>query len=179
MNSLVKVSRRNSKDLEKVRNKSSLSWKSLVKKMAKEFELEKLIIYKEVKNRSKLRDLNYEKLETQEYLKDLTVQEAKAVFRFRTKMQTFDGNLNGKETEVLCPLCAEHFDLQELCFDCPIVRKKLRIEERYESIFGSVITTSLARVLLGIEQIRKEEYLSQSEAQMCTIPNSMGAASIV
>ena len=167
------------KDLEKIRDKSLLSWKSLVKKMAKEFELEKLIIYKEVKNNSKLKELNYKKLETQDYLKDLTVQEAKAVFRFRTKMQTFDGNLNGKETKVLCPLCAEHFDLQETCFDCPILRKKLRIEDRYESIFGSVIPATLAKILLGIEKIRKEEYLSQREAQMCTIPNSMGAASIV
>ena len=112
-------------------------------------------------------------------MKDLTVNEAKAVFRFRTRMQPFDDNFNGKGTKVLCPLCAQHFDLQELCFDCPILRGKLRIEERYESIFGSVIKPTLARVLLGIETIRKEEHLSQIEAQKCTIPNSMGAASIV
>ena len=127
---------------------------------------------------SKLKNLNYEKLETQEYLKDLTVLEAKAVFRFRTRMQPFDGNMNGTETKVLCPVCSQHSDLLELCFDCPILKKKLKIEERYESIFGSVITPTLARVLLGIEKIRKEKHLSQTEAQMCTIP-SMGAASTV
>ena len=168
-----------SENLEKVKEKSSLSWKNLIRKRAKEFELDKLIIYKEAKNTSKLGSLIYDKLETQEYLKELTVNEAKAVFRFRTRMQIFDGNFNGKETKVLCPLCAQHFDLQELCFDCPILRGKLRIEERYESIFGSVIKPTLARVLLGIETIRREEHLSQIEAQKCTIPNSMGAASIV
>ena len=80
-------------------------------------------------------------------------------------MQNFAGNFKGKSIE-LCPLCYQHYDLQELCFKCPIIRKKIVIKESYESIFGSTITRNMASLLVQIDKIRKEEEnSSQSEAQ--------------
>ena len=40
--------------------------------------------------------LNYPKLERQEYLEDLNSTKAKTVFRFCTKMENFEGNYKGK-----------------------------------------------------------------------------------
>ena len=49
-------------DLAVIRKKSIVSWKSLVKKKAREFELGNMIPKKETKNKSKIKELNYEKL---------------------------------------------------------------------------------------------------------------------
>ena len=49
-------------DLEYIQKKSNFSWKNLVKKQAKGYELSKLIELKEGKNASKLANLSYEKL---------------------------------------------------------------------------------------------------------------------
>ena len=125
-----------------------------------------------------MNQLKYNVLEMQEYLEHLNVNEAKTVFRFRTRMQNFDGNYKGKNNEKLCPVCALHVDRQEFCFNCPGLRKIITITDEYESIFGSTITSNIARTLVNIDKIRKE-YLSLKEAQMCTTPNSVGAASIV
>ena len=79
-----------------------------MKKKVKEYEFKNLMELKESKNGSKMRDLYYEKLEAQEYLKELDVNEAKTVFKFRVRMAKFSGNFKGQGLIDLCPLCALH-----------------------------------------------------------------------
>ena len=153
-----------SMNLQDIKKISTHTWKKLIRKKAKKFEFGKLMEIKNIKNKSKMDKLHYKQLESQDYLEELNVNEAKTVFRFRTRMQNFAGNFKGKSIE-LCPLCYQHYDLQELCFECPIIRKKIIIKESYESIFGSTITRNMASLLVQIDKIRKEENLSQSEAQ--------------
>ena len=162
-------------DLKNINKTSRFGWKNLVKKKAKEFEFLKLIEMKESKNKTKMNELKYKKLERQEYLEELNVTEAKTVFRFRTKMENFEGNFKQKETKVSskCPICQAHSDLQELCFECPVLKQKIGISEQYESIFGATITTNLARTLVKIVNIRK----SLPERPNCA-PFQMGAANI-
>ena len=109
-----------------------MSWKNLVKKKAKEYKLRKLLDIKE--NKSKLRKLNYKKLEMQEYLVTFDSQIAKNVFRFRVKTVNFNGNFKGNGPLNLCPLCGTHSDIQELCFKCPIILNQVKITEDYENI---------------------------------------------
>ena len=109
--------------------------------------------------------LKYDKLESQQYLEEFNVYKAKPIFRFRTNMANFDGNFKGKETNVVCPVCGLHKDLQQLSFECPVLKKEMIITENYESIFTSTITKNLADILVKIVNIRK----SLEEAQMCTI----------
>ena len=144
-------------DLELIKKKTIFSWKSIVKKKAKEFELRKMMKIKETKNKSKMKELNYEKLEIQEYFKTLDVNQAKTMFRFRTRMAQFDGNFNGNGCISLCPLCGDHSDLQHLCFACPVVLEKVAISQEYESIFGSKISTNLATTIQKIMKIRERE----------------------
>ena len=109
--------------------------------------------------------LKYDKLESQQYLEEFNVYKAKTIFRFRTNMANFDGNFRGKETNVVCLVCGLHKDLQQLSFECPVLKKEMIITENYESIFTSTITKNLADILVKIVNIRK----SLEEAQMCTI----------
>ena len=55
-------------DLNWIRKKSVFSWKKLVKKRAKEFELRNVVEMTEERNKSKLKYLHYETLKLQEYL---------------------------------------------------------------------------------------------------------------
>ena len=54
------------------------------------------------------------------------------------------------------PLCGEHPDLQELCFQCPEVVDKIQVNELYENIFKPKITSELATNLQEILKIREK-----------------------
>ena len=92
-----------SMDLMEIKKKSTFSWKKSIRKKAKEYEFERLMKIKNIQNKSKMGKLQYKQLESQEYLTELNVNDAKIVFRFRTRMQNFDGNFNGKKSKELCP----------------------------------------------------------------------------
>ena len=61
-------------------------------------------------------------------------------------MANFDGNFRCKETNEVCPVCGLHKDLQQLSFECPVLKKEMIITENYESIFTSTITKNLADI---------------------------------
>jgi hypothetical protein len=143
-------------DLEEIEKKSIFSWKNLVKKKAKELELRKLLNMKVSKSRSKMKNLNYDKLHLQDYLINLDVKLAKNVFRYRTRMIQFDGNFNGQEPVNVCPLCGLHSDHQHLSFQCPVVVGKIVIEEDYENIFGDKVSLKLAKTLQQITKLRQK-----------------------
>ena len=144
-------------NLATIRSKSTFSWKNLVKKKAKEYELEKLLEIKETKNKSKMKELRYKKLEMQTYLSELEVKIAKNLFRYRVKMANFGGNFKGQGPTGSCKLCGNHSDLQELCFICPVVVQRIGIREKYENIFNNTITHTLARTLWNISELRNNE----------------------
>ena len=72
-------------------------------------------------------------------------------------MAKFDGNFKGQGPTGPCKLCGNHSDLQELCFTCPTIVQRIAITEKYENIFNTTITHTLARTLLEITEIRNNE----------------------
>ena len=144
-------------DLALIEKKSEFSWKTLVKKKAKEYELERLILVKETKNKSKMKDLKYEKLMAQEYLTNLDVHLAKTVLRFRVRMERFNGNFRGQGPTTPCPLCGLHKDEQHLSFNCPTVMKELDVTEEYENLFKVNISFDMAKTCHEIVKLRTKE----------------------
>ena len=144
-------------DIVSLEKKSEFSWKTLVKKKAKEYELNRLIKMKETKNESKLKDLEYDQLKTQEYLTNLNVHLAKTVFRFRSRMEKFSGNYKGQGPPDPCPLCGLHSDVQHKSFQCSAVTRKIEISEKYENLFKPNISTNLAKICQEIVKLRSKE----------------------
>ena len=144
-------------DLAVIEKKSEFSWKTLVKRKAKEYELERLILLKETKNKSKMKDLEYEKLLAQEYLTNLDVHLAKTVFRFRVRMERFNGNFRGQGPTAPCPLCGLHKDDQHLSFKCLTVTKELDVTEEYENLFKVHISIGMAKTCHEIVKLRTKE----------------------
>ena len=93
-------------DLVEIGKKSFYSFKKLVKVKSKEYALEHLLKLKS--KHSKMENLDYVELELQKYLKtkDITVQEAKNLYRFRTRVDKFGENMKSNlNVTIACPLC--------------------------------------------------------------------------
>ena len=116
-----------------------------------------MILVKETKNKSKMKDLKYEKLMAQEYLTNLDVHLAKTVLRFRVRMERFNGNFRGQGPTTPCPLCGLHKDEQHLSFKCPTVMKELDVTEEYENLFKVNISFDMAKTCHEIVKLRTKE----------------------
>lgn len=145
--------------LDELRSKSKLSFKRLLKQKTKEYAFEKLL---EAKGKhSKMSNLKYNELRTQNYLKDpnISVEEAKNIFAFRTRMSEFKENFKGKYNTFECVLCSLTNDTQEHSFSCPEVTSRIKIDGKYKDIFEKNISKSLSKTLLEIRKLREKYFV--------------------
>ena len=90
----------------------------------------------------------------QNYWTTLDIKKAKLVFRYRTRMSNFSENFKNSEGEKRCPLCKSHADSQSEAFNCPVVRKHIESNIKYEEIFDRNISEDLATAIEKIEKLR-------------------------
>ena len=139
-------------DLNYLRSKSAQSFKTMVKKKAREISFTKLMTKKTTL--SKLSDTIYTSLEIQSYLKldKFSVYEARTVFSFQTRMAPFRNNFkNLKET--VCHLCSTHTDDQKTLTQCPIIVKHFG-PVNISQIFSPNIPKELVQTLVKIIKFR-------------------------
>ena len=116
-----------------------MKFKKMVKVQARELALETL---NQIKSKhSKMDNLFYIDLEIQEYLKDktLTLKQARAVFKFKTRMANFSNNFRGGKETKPCPLCDDGPDTQRHSLECKVIKQNIQIQMRYEDIFHSKV----------------------------------------
>ena len=144
-------------DLNWIKTSSKSSFKNLVKKQARELALTTLIMEKT--RHSKMDNLNYENLEMQEYLKDGTIKvnQARTLFRFRTRMARYWENFKGGRPPQHCPLCSDalSFDTQSHSFQCEVLATSININGNYEDIFETKVNERVARTITNIENFRQ------------------------
>ena len=109
-------------------------------------------------NHSKLRELFYSELKTQEYLKNknLSANQAQTVFSYRTRMSAYSENFRGTNGHSPCPLCLGHIDSQAASFQCPEIVKNVQIKGNYKDIFSDIVDSELANTLVEIDKVRHE-----------------------
>ena len=95
---------------------SEHTYKKMIKSKAWEFAFNLLSLKKE--NYRKLEKLQYYELRTKEYLlsNQLTFEDKRMIFKFRTRMSNFGENFRAGKTEILCLLCSEHLIYQAASF---------------------------------------------------------------
>ena len=89
---------------EEIKEKTDWSFKRLVKMKTKDYTLEYLLNLKQ--KHSKMSNLQYEELRLQSYLMDenITVKEAKNIFKYRTRVANFKDNFkNNHDGGMECP----------------------------------------------------------------------------
>ena len=143
-------------ELDFIKSKTEFTLKSILTKKAKEFALNKLLQMKS--GHSKMRNLSYYELKTQDYLQSnqFTVEEARIIFAFRTRMVNFSENFKQKEPSNICPLCGQHLDDQDLAFKCPVVLQSIDITDKFEDIYLGKPSKHLADTLKKIIELRSK-----------------------
>ena len=108
-------------------------------------------------NKSKLKDLNYEKLEMQNYLgiNNLETSEKKFLFLMRTRMLDIKSNFRNGHSDFYCHLCGGNLD-QKHILECKKLLENntdiLRGKAEYSDIFHKDITkqTSILRIFRNL-----------------------------
>ena len=127
-----------------------------MKVKSKEYALEYLLKLKS--KHSKMENLEYLELNLQNYLKtkDITVQEAKNLYKFRTRVAKFGENM--KSNSIACPLCQVEPDTQKhSAMLCSVVRSKIVVRGVYRDIFLDVVPVEIARTLMEIMELREKQ----------------------
>ena len=134
------------------------SLKKLVKMKCREAALNYLLSEK----KTKMANLNYSKLELQEYLKNenIYISQRKFLFRLRTNMLKFAFNMGNKTMQ--CPLCYMNRDDQNHLMDCIVINLYMDDDTenvKYEDIFSEdqQLIERAAKVLS--DRFRKREVL--------------------
>ena len=149
-------------DLEKLRAISINSFKSQVKKKAKEVAF---YIFLEKKDRhSKLENIFYSNLKLQNYLNELNKREGQTMFSYRTRMSNYGQNYSGNGRPNICPLCHSHIDSQKWSYQCSRIKENVTIENSYSDIFSEKIKRDTVNTVMRIEKFRKE-YLEERMVQ--------------
>ena len=146
-----------SENFDFITSKSKQAFKRLVKTKANEYALNKLL-GKQAAN-SKIERLKYSELKIQNYLVDenLNPNEMKTVFRYRTRMEEFSENFRGGNDLVVCPLCSLHLDSQDLCFQCPVMKKDLGLDGDMAEVYKTDISKEIIQKISKISEYRKEK----------------------
>ena len=141
-----------------IKSISANSFKRLVKVKTKEYTLNFLLKIKA--KHTKMDDLVYTELKMQKYLKseEIPVNQAKNLFRFRTRSAHFKANYGERYESKGCPLCFVHIDTQVHATQCQIANKKIEMIGKYSDIFREKVPTDIAKTLLKISQLR-EDYI--------------------
>ena len=141
--------------LEEIKSKSVNTFKRMVKTRAKEYTLNFLLNKKE--NHKKMDGLSYSDIKLQTYLKDpnISVAEAKNLYRFRTRSAKFKENMKNGYQSITCPFCFVHPDTQVHSMQCDDIKTKITIKGIYEDIFKQNISKDISETLLKITELRK------------------------
>ena len=71
------------------------------------------------------------------------------------RVEKFGENFRGGTAQIMCPLCMLHLDNQELGFQCPEIKKELKVRGSLEDIYKENIPIETIRTLAKISDIRK------------------------
>ena len=122
----------------------------------KEYSLDYLTSIKE--RHTKMDNLIYPTLSSQNYLKDkdISVQAAKNLFKWRTRAAMFKMNYGDMYANTACPFCLVVPDSQSHSLECNVVKQKINIQGDYSDIFGEDIPSDISNTLLKISKLREE-----------------------
>ena len=136
---------------EFIEQKSKDAFKNLVKTKATIHAFEKL--HKKKKTHSKMDNLEYKKHKIQDYLisDQISNEQKRITFKYRTRMAEFGENFRAGKEHVVCPVCHDHFDNQDLSTQCPIIKNELdltgNIKDIYKDKIGKEVVETASRVL--------------------------------
>ena len=111
-----------------------------------------------------MKKMHYEDIQVQAYFTrcDINTEQKKLIFKYRTRMAEFGENFRGGREQVLCHLCNNHLDKQELSYSCTTINKNIKIEGDMNEIYSDHISKQTVETIEQITNLRKLLTESQS-----------------
>ena len=155
--------------LEEIKRMSKNSFKTKVK-LAIEREALKFLIERK-SDKSKLKDLCYEELKMQEYLKSSSLQigEKKLLFQLRTRMLDVKENFKHAYPDHVCPLCGSENDSQQHLLDCVTISEDassmIDPNVKYSDLFSNDVSKQAQITRLFRSQLKKRRHFLQKKSK--------------
>ena len=154
---------------EEVANKSKISHKNNIKQKIKTAALSFLLEKKQ--NHSKIKDIQYTKLETQNYMTSPLFQNSEVCLLFALRSKYIDCKANFKNkyryTHLLCDYCTESDCTQQHILQCKVLNSHLQSKEavnenfEYNDLFKNVhkqkVIVTMFTKLLDIRNVLKNQ----------------------
>ena len=124
----------------------------------KEYVLDKL--NEEKFGHSKMDNIVHTELKMQNYLlsEDISVEQKRTIFLFRTRMAQFSENYKENNQIVKpCQICKMHMDSQAHSIVCVETMRHVKHRGNYEEIFTNNISSETANMLQEILEYRKNK----------------------
>ena len=121
---------------------------------------------KEKMKSSKIKNVNYTSVKTQEYLKSdtLTDEAITNVFKYRTHMLEFDENYKSRsDSTKLCSLCKSHPDSQDSMEDCVYLKAHFRNLHKLKNLYEENFEDEAAEMLTKVLALRSKSLGEQIE----------------
>ena len=105
---------------------------------------------------SKMDNIVYIGMQPQNYtsMENIKAEQVRILFHWRTRMAKFGENYRGGREFVMCPLCLDHYDSQNLSFQCQVIKKKWNGNP--EDVYSDNVKMETVKTIQQIMKIREE-----------------------
>ena len=79
------------------------------------------------------------------------------IFKWRIFMENFGLNYRAGRKDILCSLCLNHQDSEQLSFESSKIREKINIPRQFEDIFEDDINEETVHIIRKIMKIREQK----------------------
>ena len=110
-----------------------------------------------------MKNIQHQELKMQDYLslENVTVNQAKVLLKFRTRMANYGQNVKGTNKLSQCQLCDEHLDSQDTICQCKTNMKNFNTNFNYDDIFLEKIEVNLIKTLETIYKFKENEQVKK------------------
>ena len=139
-----------------IKSLSKYKFTKLVKEQVTKFTLKVLMECKA--NHSKMNNVEYKNLKIQPYFNEdsINTNDARQIFRYRTRMLKFKENFKGNEEDNSCPLCKNHPDDQNKIEFCNVLKEKIGDVSKCKLLYTDTTNKEAYELITKVMDIRKE-----------------------
>ena len=153
-------------NFEDIKNLKKLKLRKILDNKIKDNVFKELIKQKE--NHSKVRNLQYDQFEMQNYLRPCKIQirkeEAQEVFKLRSRVSNVKNNYKGKYETLECEICDKNEEeSQKHILQCIKLNEKSEEIPEYEQIFYGNVKMKLAIARKFIENLKTRDKINNSK----------------
>ena len=153
-------------NFEDIKNLKKLKLRKILDNKIKDNVFKELIKQKE--NHSKVRNLQYDQFEMQNYLRPCKIQirkeEAQEIFKLRSRVSNVKNNYKGKYETLECEICDNNEEeSQKHILQCIKLNEKSEEIPEYEQIFYGNVKMKLAIARKFIENLKTRDKINNSK----------------